>query len=249
MSSTFLRRRSRQICIGMIVTSVILFISVLMSVYPTRVLAQDTREMPLFLIEGSSYIRQTFDKNGNLERSQKMEISGLIRREESLEVQIVLYNDSEDGQTSDTVRTTIECRTSEANMVMNVLALIQPEGKRVAVRVTGGEIRYPFRPTVPDTLAEVELEVRVKQGIVGFLGGKSKMHFRNRFLQPSSPEAREEEATYSITEDLHVKFYALGIKVRSRTYRVEETIQAERGITRHELISKDGSYVLLERLD
>jgi hypothetical protein len=205
--------------------------------------------MPLFLIEGASYERQSFDKNGELERSQKMEISGLTRTDESLEVQVVLYNDGEDGQTSDMVRTTIQCRTSEANMVMNVLALIQPEGKSVAVRVTGGEILYPFRPSAPDTLAEVELEVKVKKGIVGFLGGKSKMHFRNRILTPSDSSASGEFDSYTLTEDLHLGFYALGIKVRSRTYRVEETIEVERGITRHILTSPDGSYVLLERVD
>lgn len=46
-----------------------------------------------------------------------------------------------------------------------------------------------------------------------------------------------------------MNFYAPGINVRERTYRVEETIPADRGLTRHVVRAPDGHYVLLERLD
>ncbi len=248
MNKAFFDCPSRHTCINSISPHLFLFVFVL--AWTTPALAQDTQEMPLFLIEGSRYARQSFDVNGDLERSQRLEISRLSRREESLEVQVTLYGSEENGQTPDTVRTTIQCRIREANMVMNVLSLILPEGRRVSVRVTGGEVLYPFRPPVPDTLEDVTLEVRVKQGIVGFLGGKSRMHFRNRRLQPSTfSSVPEEKVYYTITEDLHVNFYALGIKVRERSYRVEETIQPDLGLVRHVLRAPDGSYVLLERFD
>lgn len=248
VNKTFFRYRKRRTGINPLSPRLFLFVLVL--AWTTPRLAQNNQEMPLFLIEGSRYARQSFDENGDLERSQKMEISRLIRREETLEVQVTLYSNEKDGQPSDTVRTTIRCQVREANMVMNVLALIQPEGRRVAVRVSGGEVLYPFSPPFPDTLEDITLEVEVKQGIPGILGGKSLMHFRNRRLQPStSSSAPGEEVNYTITEDLHVKFYALGIKVRERTYRVEETIQPDRGLARHVLRALDGSYVALKRVD
>lgn len=207
-------------------------------------------EMPMFLVEGGSYTRQSFDENGDLVRSQKMEISRLNRQEEALEVQVTLYNDAENGQSSDAISTTVRCQAREANMVMNVLALIQPDGKRIAVRMISGKVLYPSRPTAPVTLEDIVLEAQVLQGVPGILDGKSVLHFRNRSLQPSaaSPTAGGHRS-YTITEDLRVRIYTLGIKVRDRTYRIEETIQPDLGLVRHILTSPDGGYVSLDRVD
>jgi hypothetical protein len=123
---------------------------------------------------------------------------------------------------------------------------LEPDGRRVEVRLTGGEIAYPARVARLDTLQDVSLEARVEQGVLGFLGSKSRLRLQDRVARPLAESSQQD--AYLVTEALHMRFYVLGIKVRERTYRIEETIDPARGLLKQGLRAADGSSVTLERL-
>ena len=140
--------------------------------------AQDPA-MPLLLIQGNRYERRTLDEQGRLQKSQDLEVGSISRTDDEIEVAVTVVSSDEAGDPADAVRTTIRCRVEDADMVMSVLALVGAEGRRVRVRVTGGEILYPSSPAA-DRLPPVELEATVEQGVVGFLGGRSRIALRDR---------------------------------------------------------------------
>jgi hypothetical protein len=159
-----------------------------------------------------------------------------------MEVGITFYNYNEDGVVADTLRTTITCRADAARMAMNITALLDPANRRYDVRVTGENLRYPRHARTHTTLPDVEMEVQVEDGMIGFLGGKSRIHVRDRRVQPS-PEG----IPFTVHETLHMRFYVLGIKVRDRTYDMEETIVAPEGVVRLVLTGPEGYRTVLER--
>jgi hypothetical protein len=200
--------------------------------------------MPLLLIEGNRYERRTLDEQGRLQKSQELEVGSISQTDGEIEVAVTVVGSDEDGGPADTVRTTIQCRVEDADMVMSVLALVGAEGRRVRVRVTGGEILYPSSP-VAGSLPPVSLEATVEQGVVGFLGGRSRIALRDRTVQP----AQGPSAAYTLASRLDLKFYVLGVRVRSQSYSMEEAVALDRGLLRQVLTAPDGSSVELTLVD
>lgn len=215
-------------------------------------LGQGLQTMPLSLVEGNRYVRQSFDENGQAETYQEIEISRLVRDSTGVEITLTLYTFDADRRRDGLVRTTIRCREQDLDMVMNLLAILRPEDRRIDLRVTGGEVLYPVSPVETDTLQDVTLDVEVQRGVLSFLGSKSRVHLANRSVrlqQVAGAQPRLSEPTYTVSEELHMRFYVLGIKVRERSYRVEETIAPGQGLVRQVLTAPDGSYIVLERVD
>ena len=205
--------------------------------------AQDPA-MPLLLIEGNRYERRTLDEQGRLQKSQELEVGSISRIGDEIEIAVTVIGSDEAGGPTDTVRTTIQCRVADAAMAMSVLALVGAEGRRVRVRVTGGKVLYPSSPDAA-RLPPVSLEASVEQGVVGFLGGLSRITLRDRTVRPAEGPA----TGYTLTSQLDLKFYVLGIRVRSQRYRMEEAINPDRGLVRQVLTASDGSSVELVLAD
>ena len=205
--------------------------------------AQDPA-MPLLLIEGNRYERRTLDEQGRLQKTQELEVGSIRQADGEIEVAVTVIGSDEAGGSTDTVRTTIRCRVENADMVMSVLALVGAEGRRVRVRVTGGEVLYPSSP-VAGSLPPVSLEATVEQGVVGFLGGRSRIALRDRTVQPTQGPP----AAYTLASRLDLKFYVLGVRVRSQSYRMEEIVTPNRGLARQVLTASDGSSVVLALTD
>lgn len=197
--------------------------------------------MPLFLVEGNHYERRTVDERGRLEKYEELEIGRLVRNGDEFEAAVTVRGFDEAGQATGAVQTTIRCRVEDANMVMTVLALLEPEGRRVRVRVTGEAILYP-PPPAQGALPPVTLEADVEDGVLGFLGSRSRIVLRDRMAQP----VPDLGVAYTVDERLDLAFYVLGVRVRSRTYRAEETIAQGRGLVRQVLTGPDGSSVSLD---
>ncbi len=203
--------------------------------------------MPIFLVEGNQYERRTFDAEGTLEGLQKLEISQVSRVDEELEITVISRSFDTSGEATDSVQTTIRCRPESASMVMNLLALVEPEGRSVRLRLKGDEIAYP---TAPDTtlLPDISLEAKVEEGVVGFLGGRSQIVLTNRMVADPIAVARgdsDPEGAYSIISRIEMRFYVLGIRVRSKSYDAVETVAPGRGLIRQVLTAEDGSYTSL----
>ncbi len=204
--------------------------------------------MPLFLVEGNRYERRSFDADGTLEEVETLEIGQLSQLAEELEITVVSRSFLPSGEATDSVRTTIRCQPEGANMVMNLFALIKPEGRSVRLRFEGGEINYPTTPT-PTSLPDISLEARVEEGVVGFLGGRSQIVISNRTLTDDIAGGAgnsELQDAYSITSRIEMKSYVLGIRMRSRSYESIETVSPDRGLIRQRLTADDGSTTSLE---
>lgn len=204
--------------------------------------------MPIFLVEGNRYERKTFDAEGVLEGLQKLEIGQVSRVDEELEITVISRSFDPSGEATDSVQTTIRCRPEGADMVMNLLALIKPEGRSVRLRLNGGEIVYP---TAPAPLPDVVLEAKVEEGVVGFLGGRSQIVLRNRTVTDdvvTAPGVSDPEGAYSIFSRIDMTFYVLGIRMGSKSYDAIETLAPGRGLIRQLLTAEDGSVVSILRI-
>jgi hypothetical protein len=218
---------------------------VLSGVAPSGPLRAQDAGMPFRLSEGNRYERRSVSADGELESVQRITVGDVVERDGLIEVLVVSHGFDLDGQPSDSVHTRISCRPDGADMVMNLLALVQPDGRDIELSLKGGTILYPQSPE-PGPLPDVVLEASVEEGVVGFLGGRSQIVLGERtvILAPDTGEL-DSPGAYAITSRIELKFYVLGIRVRSKRYDAQETVSGERGLLRLVLTSEDGSSMTL----
>jgi hypothetical protein len=217
------------------------------TVAPPGIAAQDAA-MPLQLFEGNEYERRVFTPDGVAEGVQRITIGTITEVGDELEIPVTSHGFDEAGQPSDSVHTTIRCRPEDAGMVMNILALVQQEGRDIRLRLRGGAVLYPDTAAA-GPLPDVTLEASVEEGVVGFLGGRSQIVLNERTvtLEPEG-EVSSAAGSYEIASRIELKFYVLGIRVRSKRYDARETISPERGLLRLELTSEGGGVAVLTRV-
>ncbi len=203
------------------------------------------QQMPLALVEGSRYTRRTVDAPGAEGACQTLEVGAVVVTGEEMAATLTVRPC--DGDAADASETTIRCRVDEAGMVMNVVALLGPEGRDLALRVTGDALLYPGPPAERVALDDVTLEADVVRGTLGFLGGRSRVDFQNRVARPSATDAPA--GAYTVTETVRLRAYVLGVRVKNARYRAEETLLPGGGLVRQVLTSSDGGSVVLALAD
>lgn len=198
----------------------------------------DSTAMPLALFEGDQYTRQTFAPNGTQEGHQKVTVSRLQRAgDQAMEMEVTSYNHNEDGGVTDTLRTTITCRNDAAQIAMS------PYGQTVRRARDGGG------PSLSPPGGGVVFSPQCRNGDSSggrddwVSGGKSRIHLSDRQVRPT-PEG----ASFTVQETLNMRFYVLGMKVRERTYDLEETIAAPEGVVRLVLRGPEGYQTILEQI-
>ncbi len=208
--------------------------------------AQESK-MPIVLVDGALFARRTLDVEGSVSKYQEVEVGRLERSADQIGVEVTLYNFDDQGAASDTLMSTIWCTDQAVDMVMNFLAVVDPKGSRVRLRMVGGEIAYPIGPGGVGALADVNLNAKVEEGVLGLLGAKSRLSLKNRVLLPVSDGP--ELTSYSINETLLLRAYVLGIKVKEQVFQIETTIIPGQGLMQQVVTAPDGSSVRLERLN
>ena len=198
------------------------------------------QQMPLALVEGSRYTRRTVDAQGAEGACQTLEVGSVVVTGEEMAATLTVRPC--DGDAADVSETTIRCRVDDAGMVMNVVALLGPEGRDLALRVTGDALLYPGPPTQRVALDDVTLEADIERGTLGFLGGRTRIDFENRVARPSATDAPA--GAYTVTEAVRLRAYVLGVRVKNDRYRAEETLLPGGGLLRQVLTSDGGSIVL-----
>jgi len=198
------------------------------------------QQMPLALVEGSRYTRRTVDAQGAEGACQTLAVGSVVVAGEEMAATLTVRPC--DGDAADVSETTIRCRVDDAGMVMNVVALLGPEGRDLALRVTGDALLYPGPPTQRVALDDVTLEADIERGTLGFLGGRTRIDFENRVARPSATDAPA--GAYTVTEAVRLRAYVLGVRVKNDRYRAEETLLPGGGLLRQVLTSDGGSIVL-----
>ena len=115
---------------------------------------------------------------------------------------------------------------------------------------TGAPLVYPAQVPPSGMLPDVSVEVRVRQGVLGFLGARSRTTFSDRRIAATTWALNGESAkgAYSITSRVEFRAYAWGVRVRRTRFRSEETVDPEKGLLQHVLRREDGGYSALRRL-
>ena len=201
------------------------------------------QQMPLALVEGSRYTRQSVSAEGAEGACQTLDVGPVTVTVTGDEMAATLTVRSCDEDAADASETTIRCRVDEARMVMNVVALLGPEGRDLALRVTGDALFYPGPPAQRVALDDVTLEANVERGALGFLGGRSRVDFQNRVARPSATDAPA--GAYTVTETVRLRAYVLGVRVKNVRYRAEETLLSGGRLVRQVLTSSDGGSIVL----
>lgn len=215
----------------------------LLNLGPPGAVAQ---RMPLALVEGSRYARLTTDAQGREEACQSLTVSRLATEGTEL-VATLTVSPCDAGAAGESAQGTIRCRIEDAEMVMNAVALLGPEGRDVAVRATGTAVLYPDPPAETTALDDAALDVTVESGTLGFLGGRSRIDLTERRASPEAAGAPRESGAYTVTEAVRLRAYVLGIRVKDRRYRAEHTLLPDGRLVRQVLRSADGTTITLER--
>lgn len=204
------------------------------------------QKMPLALVEGSRYTRRTINAQGREEACQEIEVSRLAPEGTELVATLSARPCEAAADSSASSRATIRCQIEDAGMVMNAVALLGPEGRSVTLRVTGGAVFYPAPPAEPVPLGDVTLEADVVRGVLGFLGGRSRIDLQDRQARPSALDAPA--GAFTITETVRLRAYVLGVRVKDRRYRAAHTLLPDGRLVRQILTDPDGGMITLERI-
>lgn len=203
------------------------------------------QQMPLALVEGSRYTRRTVDAQGEEEACQTLEVGRVAVTGDEMAATLAVRPCASATGADDVSQTTIRCQVEDAEMVMNVVALLGPEGRNLRLRVTGGALLYPGPPTEPTALDDVAMEADVVSGTLGFLGGRSRIDVEDRLMRPSATAAPT--GAYTITETIRLRAYVLGVRVKSTRYRAEETLLPDGRLVRQVLTNPNGGTITLDR--
>lgn len=207
------------------------------------VVAQQS-EMLLYEIAGNRYERQNFDKSGKLASRQVLNVGSITEDENQfrLPVEIIAYN--REGTVQDTTRTIYKCNPEEQNIFVNIFPYSDyGKGGEIKVKPEDTSSLYPVNPGVGWQMKPIHFEMHINKGLVGFLGGKSKIKMYNRRVVANDTLTAGE---YEINSSVNLGVYVMGIKVKGLDYRVSEVVDRERGLIYQKFRAGDGSYFVIQ---
>ncbi len=201
------------------------------------------------LMGGNRYAHQSFDKDGKLEKYRELEISKVTQGKPQLEILVKLYGYNRDGTVADTTETTLQCNEDGGSMLMNVLVLLGTEGGEVEAQISGDELRYPGYPSAKRFLKDITLKAKLKSGaFASMLGTRVTAVLKERWIYALNADDDSTNPGFGVEEVVVIKFYALGIKIKERSYRNYTIIRPKYGLIEQRLTSSDNSYILLKLL-
>lgn len=219
------------------------------TVFCGNVEAQDNQQMLWRLMGGNRYAHEAYDKEGNLEKYREIEISEIVEGTAQLNVLIKLYTYNSYGTVSDTTETILQCNEDGSSMFMNVLVLFGMEGGEVEAQITGSELRYPRNQNLNQSLEDVTLKAKLKSGaLASLLGTKVVAVLKERSISAIEADGHEKRSGFAIKEIIQIKFFALGIKFKERSYRNYTAIHPMHGLSEQRLTASDNSYLSLRLL-
>ncbi|MGK7370875.1 MAG: hypothetical protein ACNS64_11740, partial [Candidatus Halalkalibacterium sp. M3_1C_030] len=157
-----------------------------------------------------------------------------------------LYSYNAEGELQDSTKTLYTCRPDEQQVLLNVFPFTDyGKGSEIKVNLLDTKTFYPVSPEPGWEMKPIEFALNIDKGLVGFLGGKSKITiFDRRVVSNDTLQAGQ----YQINSEVDIGVYVLGIKMKGFGYRVIEIVDKERGIIRQKFTSDDGSYFMIRLL-
>jgi hypothetical protein len=209
-------------------------------------LSAQNRQMLLFEIDGNRYQRCNYNKEGELQSFEKLIIGSIVEKAKSYRLPVEIYSYNAEGQLKDSTRTIYTCRPEEQSVLLNVFPFTDyGKGSEIKVNVEDEKAFYPVDPETGWEMKPIEFSLKIDKGLVGFLGGNSKIIIYDRQVVPNDTL---QTGQYEINSKVDLGVYVLGIKVKGLAYRVIEIIDKDRGIIHQKFTSDDDSYFVIRLL-
>jgi hypothetical protein len=205
--------------------------------------------MLLSALQGRRYERVSYDAEGRVEEramiaAGRLEING---DEVTLPLEVDVSRGDGVGRRFSTRWT---CAPQAGDMATAILTFSDDLDKpSMRLETTGDALMYPRDVPSDETLPDVSVDVKVRQGFLRILGARTRITLTDRRIEPvpSASGGLAPEA-YTITSDIDFRAYAWGIRVRRARFESEETVDPREGLLRHVLRREDGGYSELQRL-
>jgi hypothetical protein len=167
-----------------------------------------------------------------------------VEKAKSYRLPVEIYSYNAEGQLKDSTRTIYTCRPEEQSVLLNVFPFTDyGKGSQIKVNVNDEKAFYPVNPETDWEMKSIEFALNIDKGLVGFLGGKSKITIKDRKVVSNDTL---QAGQYQINSEVDLGVYVLGIKMKGFGYRVVEIIEMNRGIIWQKFTSKDdGSYFVI----
>lgn len=202
------------------------------------------KRMLLFEIDGNRYKRQNYDENGKLESFQILNVGSIQKHKNDYQLPVEIISFNQDKQPQDTTKTIYKCNPDEQRIFVNIFPYSDyGKGGEIKVKPEDTNSFYPVNPTSGWKMGPIHFEMKINKGIVGFLGGKSKIKMYDRHVLANDTLTASQ---YEIDSKVELGVYVMGIKVKSLDYRVMEIIDHDKGIIRQRFTAEDGSYFVIK---
>ena len=221
------------------------FILCLYILLPSLSFGQDT-QMLLFEIDGNEYKKCNYSKEEEVESYQKLIVGTIEEKANTYRLPVELYSYNAKGELQDSTKTLYTCQPDEQKVLLNVFPFTDyGKGSEIKVNLLDTNAFYPTAPKPGWEMESIGFALNIDKGLVGFLGGKSKITIYDRRVVSNDTL---QTGQYQINSDVDLGVYVLGIKVKGFAYGVIEIVDKERGIIRQKLTSDDGSYFMIRLL-
>lgn len=221
------------------------FIFCLLTLFPSFSVGQDTK-MPIFEIDGNQYKKCNYNNEGELKSYEKFILDSIEKQSDLYRLPIELYSYNAEGELQDSTKTIYTCRPDEQKVLLNVFPFTDyGKGSEVKVNLLDTNSFYPIAPEPGWKMETIEFEMNIDKGLVGFLGGKSKINIYNRHVVPNDTLQADQ---YQINSEVNLGVYVLGIKMKEFGYQVIEIIAKNQGIIWQKFTSVDDDSYFVIRL-
>ncbi len=201
--------------------------------------AQESKEMLILQIEGNNYLRESFDKAGNVISKDLLKVGKLNRMQDKLSVNVKVYNYSKNGNIEDSSETKYTCNPNEENILMNIFPFAAfSTDKTVKVQLSSEFNLYPYPMKVDATLNKISFTVSIEGGALGFFGTNSKGTIADRKVVAYDPTSN----VYTLLSKITLKSYLFGLNVNTISYVLREQINPSKGVLKQVFKEPSGEY-------
>jgi hypothetical protein len=217
----------------------LLFVSV---IFFSQTVAQNS-QMLLFEIDGNRYEKRNFNKQGELQSFQKLLVGSIEENDDTYRLPVELYSYNAKGVLQDSTKTIYTCKPDEQQVLLNIFPFTDyGKGSVIKINLLDTKTFYPVAPEPGWEMESIEFALKIDKGLVGFLGGKSKIKMYDRHVVSNDTL---QSGQYEINSNVDLGVYVLGIKVKGFGYKVLEIVDKDRGIIQQKFTSEDGSYFVI----
>jgi hypothetical protein len=201
--------------------------------------AQEGKEMLILQIEGNSYMRESFDKAGEVISKDLLKIGKLNRQQDKLSVYVKVYNYSKNGNIEDSSETKYTCNPTDEKILMNIFPFAAfSSDKTVEVQLNNEFDLYPYPMKVGLTSEAIAFTVSIEGGALGFFGTSSKGTIADRKVVAYDIASN----VYTLTSRITIRSYIFGLNVNTINYVLREQIDSNKGVLNQVFKESSGEY-------